>query len=134
MDSSASAAQVLGEEPPEEHSETFKRLLESESDFEKIVKALDEKLLARKKCIFCSSPNIRKWGRQSGLQRLRCGSCGKTYNALTGTPLARLRKKESWFSMALALREGLSIKKTAEKCKTSIPTACRWRQRFLKAL
>ena len=35
--------------------------------------------------------------------------------------------------MALALKEGLSVRKTAARCGISVPTAFRWRHRFLKA-
>ena len=37
-------------------------------------------------------------------------------------------------NMAAALKDGLSIKKTAEKCNTAISTAFRWRHRFLAAM
>ena len=35
-------------------------------------------------------------GQASRLQRYRCRACQRTFNALTGTALARLRKKEKW--------------------------------------
>ena len=44
-------------------------------------------------CPHCHSQKIGRWGYQSGLQRLRCQDCGKCFNSLTGTPLARLRLK-----------------------------------------
>ena len=33
------------------------------------------------------------WGRSDGLLRFRCKACGRTFNALTKTPMAHLRKK-----------------------------------------
>jgi transposase-like protein len=49
-------------------------------------------------CPYCQSDNIGNWGMASGLQRFRCKntSCAKTFNALTKTPLARLRKRDLW--------------------------------------
>jgi len=36
--------------------------------------------------------------------------------------------------MAAALKDGLTVKDTAEKCNSCIATAFRWRHRFLKAM
>lgn len=118
----------------DEQKKVFKRALDEGSDFEKVAVILNSNLISKKECIFCKSENVRKNGKQSGLQRMHCAECGKSYNALTGTPLARLRKKQEWLHMAAALKEGLTIKQTAEKCGTAITTAFRWRHRFLKAM
>ena len=39
--------------------------------------------------------DIVAWGSANDLARYRCKSCGRTFNALTKTPMARLRKKAS---------------------------------------
>ncbi len=46
-------------------------------------------------CPHCGSVSIGRWGMASGLQRDKCKEelCGKTFNALTKTPFAWLRKK-----------------------------------------
>ena len=65
-----------------------------------------------------------------------CGfakSCGRTFNALTKTPMAHLRKKERWLDHARAMIEGKSLAKTAELCGVHPTTAFRWRHRFLRA-
>lgn len=82
-------------------------------------------------CPKCQSERLGRWGRQSGLQRLRCRDCGKCFNALTGTPLARLRCKERWLAYSQALIEGLTIRKAAEQCGVNKTTSFRWRHRFL---
>ena len=46
-------------------------------------------------CPHCAGREIVGWGRSRGLLRFRCKSCGRTFNALTKTPMAHLRKKES---------------------------------------
>jgi transposase-like protein len=38
--------------------------------------------------------------RADDLQRYKCRVCGVTFNALTGTPLARLRQREKWLLQA----------------------------------
>jgi hypothetical protein len=45
------------------------------------------------RCPHCGFHSYQEWGVRSGLQRYRCNRCKRTYNALTGTPLARLRHK-----------------------------------------
>jgi transposase-like protein len=41
--------------------------------------------------------------------RFRCKSCGRTFNALTKTPMAHLRKKERWLDHAQSMIEGKSL-------------------------
>ena len=86
-------------------------------------------------CPHCQAPaeQLRPWGRRHGLARLRCRSCGKTSNALTGTPLARLRKREQWPVYGQALVDGVSVRKAAQCCGVANSTTFRWRHRFLQA-
>ena len=44
-------------------------------------------------CPYCTHTESYRHGSASGLQRYRCKACKKTFNALTGTPLAHLRYK-----------------------------------------
>src|ERR1700738_4506012 len=67
------------------------------------------------------------------LLRFGCKSCGRTFNALTKTPMAHLRKKEKWLDHARAMIEGKSLAKTAALCGVHPTTAFRWRHRFLRA-
>jgi hypothetical protein len=55
-----------------------------------------------------------------------------TFNALTNTPMAHLRKKERWLDHAPAMIEGKSLAKTAQLCGVHPTTAFRWRHRFLR--
>lgn len=61
-----------------------------------------------------------------GLQRYRCRDCGRTFNALTGTQLVRLRHRERWPGQAQALIDGLSVTKAA----VARGTAFRWSHRL----
>ncbi len=82
-------------------------------------------------CPYCKEIKVLRWGKRNCLQRYRCKLCKKTFNSLTGTPLARLRKKEQWISYSQCLKEGLSVRKSAVKCDVHRNTAFRWRHRFL---
>jgi len=75
---------------------------------------------------------LYKWGIRSKLQRYKCQECNKTFNALSKTPLARLRHKERWSDYAKSLLESYSIEKSAEHCTVAISTSFRWRHRMLK--
>ncbi len=76
---------------------------------------------------------LRPWGHSHGLARMRCRACGKTSNALTGTPLAHLRKREQWLRYGQALIEGVSVRQAAQGCGVDKNTAFLWRHRFLQA-
>ncbi len=89
--------------------------------------------VAARGCPHCAGREVVGWGRSHGLLRFRCKSCGRTFNALTKTPMARLRKKEKWLDHARAMIEGMSLAKTAKLCGVHPTTAFRWRHRFLRA-
>jgi transposase-like protein len=83
------------------------------------------------KCGHCKSTDYVKNGRKNDLQRYKCRSCGKNFNQLTGTPLANLRMKGRWLKFSDCLRNGLSVRKSAELTGVDKTTAFRWRHRFL---
>jgi transposase-like protein len=84
-----------------------------------------------RQCPHCGSARVQRWGSAHGLPRYRCSGCGRTFNPLTGTSLARLRNKDKWFLFLRTLTQQKSIRKSAEICGIDNSTALRWRQRFL---
>ena len=86
-------------------------------------------------CPYCHGDRVGRWGMASGLQRYRCKNekCTKTFNALTKTPLSRLRKKELWLKQIECLTSSKTIKQTARDLGVAETTAFRWRHRFLAA-
>lgn len=84
-------------------------------------------------CPYCQSERLGRWGSQSGLRRFRCRDCKKCFNALTGTKLARLRRKECWLDYSGAMIDGLTVRKAAKQCGIDKTTSFRWRHRFLSA-
>jgi transposase-like protein len=71
-------------------------------------------------------------GHADGLQRDKCRTCGRTFNALTSAPLARLRQRGKWLAQARALADGLSVRRAAAQMGVHRTTAFRWRHRFLQ--
>ena len=68
-----------------------------------------------------------------GLRRYQCKGCGRTFNALSGTPLSGLHHKERWLSFGASLAKGETVKASAARCDVAASTAFRWRHRFLAA-
>lgn len=95
------------------------------------VEAIEGSAAVAPACPHCSAELVVKNGSASGLQRYKCRCCRKTFNALTGTPLARLRMKSKWLEQTAALRDGLSLTQVTERMGISRHTAFRWRHRFL---
>lgn len=85
-----------------------------------------------------------KWGNNKSIPRFKCKNpelnpeglkvCGKTFNALTGTPLANLHYADKHIGNAACMVEGLTVRKTAEKLGINKDTALRWRYQFLKTI
>ena len=97
------------------------------------VRLLEEAFTTAPCCPHCRATALQRWGRASGLRRYRCTTCGKTFNALTGTSLARLRKKQCWLAYGEALAAGMTLARAAAHCGVHLTTSFRWRHRFLKA-
>ena len=82
-------------------------------------------------CPDCGSTRHYRHGLDRGLQRYRCRACGRTFNALSGTPLARLRHREKWLDYAKELLDSRSVRAAAKMVGVHRNTSFRWRHRFL---
>ncbi len=93
---------------------------------------IEARFAAAPRCPHCQSTTVTKWGSANAMRRYRCRACKVTFNALTGTPLAQLHKRELWIGHSQALVDGLSLRKVAARLDIDLTTAFRWRHRFLK--
>ncbi len=84
-------------------------------------------------CGHCKSQQFWSWGMASGLKRYTCRDCNRTFNALTGTPLAQLHRRDAWLDYARAMVDRTSLRKAAERADICLETSFRWRHRFLQA-
>jgi len=96
------------------------------------IENLEEIIGKVESCPHCHSNKLYKWGVRSSLQRYRCKSCSKTFNALCKTSLARLRHKDIWLDYSQELINGTSIRASAEHCHVETTTTFRWRHRMLQ--
>jgi transposase-like protein len=85
-------------------------------------------------CPHCGTPGAVARGYARGLRRYHCKGCGKTFGALTGTPLSGLHHKERWLDFGQSLAVGETVRESAERCDVAVSTAFRWRHRFLGAV
>ncbi|WP_177313710.1 IS1595 family transposase [Marinobacter gelidimuriae] len=97
-----------------------------------IIEHLEQRLQSQLKCPTCNHDKVYRWGILKGLQRYRCRGCTKTFTALTGTPLACLRKRELWMEYATSMLNSEALRTAARRCKIRLDTSFHWRHRFLK--
>lgn len=84
------------------------------------------------RCPHCKSFKKYKWGIENDMQRYRCKKCTRTYNILTGTPLAHLHRKGRWWKYAQSMSQGMTLQKAADYSGIHLTTAYRWRHRMLE--
>lgn len=113
-----------------ERGELMKRLRVAQAG-QQADEIVEQRQQALSMCPHCSDMHVVRNGTAGGLQRYKCRGCGKTFNSLTRTPLARLRHRSLWLEQAQALIDGLSITKVANRLEVARSTAFRWRHRFL---
>jgi transposase-like protein len=92
---------------------------------------IENAVASRLCCPRCQGKQLYRHGTKSGLQRFRCRACGRTFNSLTGTPLARLRHKEKWLDFGECMLDSRTVRETAARLGVDKNTSLRWRHRFL---
>src|SRR3954467_5208423 len=82
---------------------------------ERIAALIDQIARISLSCPRCDGKSIYRHGMANGLHRYRCQTCGRTFNGLTGTPLARLRLKSKWLAYFDCLRDpACTVKRAAD--------------------
>jgi transposase-like protein len=135
MDVGTFRAWLLGmDDLTAEQREEVQEILYGREPGAEVTAAIEDRLTAERCCPHCGTGGAVKRGSANGLRRSRCKACSKSFNALTGTSLARLRHKERWLDFAQALKEGDTVRASARRCAVAVGTAFRWRHRFLQTL
>src|SRR6478752_1955821 len=98
----------LVERLSDEQRTALGRALASAAGEPEAVRLIERAFAAAPRCPHCGAARLQRWGYASGLRRYRCATCRKTFNALTGTSLARLRKKACWLRYGEALAAELA--------------------------
>lgn len=103
-------------------------VLEAHADSERLIR---ERLGTPAGCPHCSGAEVVRFGHANRRQRYRCNHCGRTFVALTGTPLLRLREPDKLLAYAACLSEGMTIRASAQEVGLSVDRSFRWRHKFL---
>lgn len=82
-------------------------------------------------CPDCGNSRHYRHGIVRGLQRYRCRACSRTFSALSGTPLARLRHRAKWLDYLKEILDSRSVRTAAKAVGVHRNTSFRWRHRFL---
>jgi transposase-like protein len=82
-------------------------------------------------CPSCQGRRPYRHGHSRGLQRYRCRACGRTFTALSGTPLSRLRHRAKWLDYLGNMLDAKSVRASAKALEVHRNTSFRWRHRFL---
>jgi transposase-like protein len=93
-----------------------------------------EMVAAVKACPHCQSKALLSAGSKGGRRRFRCNDCGKSFNGLTGTPLAGLHHPDKFLANARQMIAGETVRNTADALGVAKNTAFHWRHRFLEAI
>jgi len=125
-------SKILMNIPKLNHAERSKLslALSSIADYKKVCDLIETGQEANPHCPHCFEKSIVKHGIRNGLQRYQCKSCRRTFNSLTKTPLAHLRKKELWLINLESMRKSQTIRDTAEIVAVNQRTIFLWRHRF----
>lgn len=136
-------ARVERDLTPDQHIELRRRLeaVESGRTTDLALADAERAVADARVCPRCGVTGATKHGRdQRGRQRFRCrsassGGCGRTFNALTASPFARMRKPEKWHAFAKALSRGFISVNRLDLMNLGVSrlTIWRWRNRFLQA-
>ena len=108
------------------------KALSARDDEAEVGQLVDSRLARLPACPHCAGTRIVRNGSASGLQRYKCRACQCTFNALSKTPLARLRMKAKWLQQEDVLARGLIVRLASAELGVAPSTAFRWRHRFLQ--
>jgi transposase-like protein len=122
----------LGELTPVQRT-ALMAALDGKGPANEAIALIEARFAAAPACGHCKSERFGGWGSASGLRRYKCKACKRTFNALTGTPLAQLHRRDAWLEYARAIVDRVSLRKAAARADVCLDTSFRWRHRFVQA-
>lgn len=114
-----------------QQSETLRTLLERNGSLIECLAITEERGAYMRQCPHCAAARVYKHGRSAGLQSYLCLACKKSFNALTGTPLARLHLREKWLPYLQCMIDSQTVRASAAATGIHRNYGFRWRHRFL---
>jgi transposase-like protein len=102
-----------------------------------LLSRIDERRAAITECPYCHKTRLRRWGEtRTGLQRLRCLSCLKTFSTATNTAVERIRHPVEFYRVVedMFSHHPRTCRQLAEDLGLNKMTVWRWRHRILRAI
>ena len=100
----------------------------------KLYQRLEQNFCTHLHCGHCQSENVRRHGYQHQRQRYLCKNCGRTFNALTGTPFANVKLTCVLDQYLECMTTSMTLRPTARQCGISLDTAFHLRHRVMQLL
>ena len=100
----------------------------------KLYQRLEQNFSAHPRCGHCQSEHFYRHGHQHQRQRYMCRDCGRTFNALTGTPLANVQVTDALDQYLECMTTSMTLRPTARQCGISLDTAFHLRHRIMELL
>lgn len=98
---------------------------------------IDKRREAISACLHCGGVRLRRWGEtRTGLQRLRCLTCLRTFSSATDSALDRIRLPEKFHQLVADMfaDRPRSCRKLGEHLGLDKMTIWRWRHRVIRAM
>lgn len=102
-----------------------------------VLSRIDARGQRLERCVHCDAAALVRWGStRTGLQRLRCKRCGRTFSAATGTVVARVRLPEKLQQVLTDMFAPApsSCRRLAARLGVDKMTVWRWRAGIMKTL
>jgi transposase-like protein len=102
-----------------------------------VLARIDARCASIKACLHCGSDRLRRWGEtRTGLQRLRCLACLRTFSSATRTAMERVRLPEAFHRVVADMFSAApqSCRRLAQALGLDKMTVWRWRHRIIKAM
>ncbi|MBJ8107023.1 MULTISPECIES: IS1595 family transposase [Bacillus cereus group] len=85
-------------------------------------------------CVHCGGLAVKRNGKYRLRQRYLCRDCGKSFNEMTGSPMAGTHHPHKWLDYFKMMVEGYTLPKIARELDIHISTAFYWRHKILNAI
>lgn len=102
-----------------------------------LLSRIDERRTAITACLHCQGTRLRRWGEtRTGLQRLRCLGCLKTFSTATKTAVERIRHPVEFYRVVedMFSDHPRTCRQLAEALGLNKMTIWRWRHRIIRAM
>ncbi len=107
--------------------EALVEAIKRKSSVNDAIALIETRFAAAPRCGHCRSERVATWAKPNPLTHYKCKACDKTFNALTGTPLACLHRRDAWLKYAQALADGVSLRKggqaVQDRARHGVPLA-----------